>query len=118
MLQIKFEIGSSTIKRAFNYDWKGMGVRSKGAKRLFPPLFSNWDKEPKFCSNPEVRSSIPIKLIYFLRWQFICQYDTHSAQKPGSLSWCCAVMSLQFTHIRCFACLQRLEVGSLRSSPD
>jgi len=33
-------------------------------------------------------------------------YDTHSAQEPGSLSWSHAVMSLQFTHVRCFACLQ------------
>jgi len=31
----------------------------------------------------------------------------HSAQEPDSLSWCYAVMSLQFTHVRCFACLQR-----------
>jgi len=41
-----------------------------------------------------------------LHCQFICQYDTHSAQEPGSLPWCCAVMSLQFTHVCCFACLQ------------
>jgi len=33
MLQIKFEIGPSKIKRAFNYDWKGMGVRNKGVRK-------------------------------------------------------------------------------------
>ena len=62
MLQIKFEIGPSKTKRAFNYHWKGMGLRSRGLKVIRPP-FGNWDKEPKFCSKPEIRGSIPIKLI-------------------------------------------------------
>jgi len=48
-----------------------------------------------------------IKFIWFLHWQFICRYDTYRAQEPGSLSWGCAVMSLQFTHVRCYACLQK-----------
>jgi len=48
-----------------------------------------------------------------LHSKFIYQYDidTRSAQEPGSLSWCCAVMSLQFTHIRYFAiCRGKLEI--------
>ena len=32
--------------------------------------------------------------------------SSYSAQEPGSLSWCCAVKSSQFTHV-CFACLQK-----------
>jgi len=29
---------------------------------------------------------------------------SHTAQEPGSLFWCHAVMSLQFTHVRSLAC--------------
>ena len=34
-----------------------------------------------------------------MQWQVIFQYDTHTAQESGSLSWCHAVMSLQITHV-------------------
>jgi len=43
-----------------------------------------------------------------LHWQFICRYDTNTAQAPGSQLWCRAVMSLQFTHVPSFACRGRL----------
>ena len=36
----------------------------------------------------------------------------HTAQEPGSLFWCHAVMSLQFTHVRYFTCSGR---GTLQS---
>jgi len=62
--------------------------------------------------------------ILFLQWQFICRYDTHTAQKPGSLFWCHALMTLKFTHVRSFACRGRLRnlqadcstVGFLRNN--
>ena len=38
---------------------------------------------------------------------FIFRYDTHAAQEPGSLLWCHAILSLQFTHVRCIACRGR-----------
>jgi len=40
--------------------------------------------------------------------QFVCRYDTHTAQEPGSLFWCQVVMSLQFTHVWSFSCICRL----------
>jgi len=39
----------------------------------------------------------------FLQWQYICRCDTHTAQEPGLLFWCHAVVSLHFTHVRSFA---------------
>jgi len=39
-----------------------------------------------------------------LHWDFICRYDTRTAQEPGSLYRCHAVMSLQFTRVRSFSC--------------
>jgi len=39
----------------------------------------------------------------------ICRYVTHTAQKPGSLFWCHAVMSLRLAHVRSFACTGWLE---------
>ena len=47
-------------------------------------------------------------LIYFLPWQFISRYDTHTAQNPGSLFWWHAVVSLQFTNVCSFSCMGRL----------
>jgi len=44
-----------------------------------------------------------------MQWQFICRYDTDTAQEPGSLFWCHAMMSLQFAHVRSFACRGRLQ---------
>jgi len=38
---------------------------------------------------------------------FICRYDAHTAQEPGSQLRCRAVMSLQFTHVPSFACRGR-----------
>jgi len=35
-------------------------------------------------------------------------YHINTAKEPGSLIWCYAVMSLQFTHISSFACRCRL----------
>ena len=46
-------------------------------------------------------------LTLILQW-VICRHGIHTAQEPGSLFWCHAVMSLQFTHIRSFACRNRL----------
>jgi len=42
-----------------------------------------------------------------LHWQFICLHDTkiHSAQEPGSLYWCRAVM----TCVRSLSCRGRLQ---------
>jgi len=39
---------------------------------------------------------------------FIFRYDTNTAQEPGSLLWCHAILSLQFTHARYIACRGRL----------
>jgi len=39
---------------------------------------------------------------------YVPVYDTHTAQEPGSLFWCDAVMGLQFTHVCSFACRGRL----------
>jgi len=36
--------------------------------------------------------------------QFISRYDTHTALEPSSLFLFHAVLSLQFTHVRSFAC--------------
>ena len=36
------------------------------------------------------------------------ELDTHTAQEPGSLLWCHAILSLQFTHVRYIACRGRL----------
>jgi len=51
MLQIKFEIGPSKMKRASKYDWKGMGVRNKGSKRSFAPLLEIGTKNQNFVAN-------------------------------------------------------------------
>jgi len=48
-----------------------------------------------------------------LQEHFICRYDTHKAQEPGSLFWCHAVLILQFTHVRSFACRHRRSQGGL-----
>jgi len=37
-----------------------------------------------------------------------CRYDTHTAQEPGSLFGCHAVVSIRFTHFRSFVCRGRL----------
>jgi len=63
MLQIKFEIGPSKIKRAFNYDWKGMGVRNKGAKRSFAPLLEIGTKNQNFVAN--LKSGAQFRLKWF-----------------------------------------------------
>ena len=39
---------------------------------------------------------------------FIFRYDTHTAQEPGSLVWCHAILSLQFSHVSYIACRGRL----------
>jgi len=39
---ISLKLGLQKKARAFNYDWKGMGVR-KGRKQSFIPRFGNWD---------------------------------------------------------------------------
>jgi len=81
--------------RTFNYDWKGIGVR-KGANDQTPSLLEIGTKNQKLLAN--LKWEAYITLISFLHWQFICRYDNHSAQEPGSLTWCCAVMRLQFTN--------------------
>jgi len=43
-----------------------------------------------------------------MQCQFICRYDTHTAQEPDSLFWCHPAMSFQSTHVRSFACRGRL----------
>jgi len=45
---------------------------------------------------------MPIEWLYSCS-EFICRDDTQTVQAPGSLFWCHAVMSLQFTHVRSFA---------------
>jgi len=62
-------------------------------------------KNQNFLENSKPRAQF--RLIYFLQWQFISQYDTHTAQGPGSLYWCHAVMRLQITRARSFACRGR-----------
>jgi len=42
-----------------------------------------------------------------LQSQFIWRYDTDTAQEPGSLFGCHAMMSLQFTQVHSFACKGR-----------
>jgi len=63
MLQIKFEIGPSKIKRAFNYGWKDMGVRNKGAKRSFAPLLEIGTKNQNFVEN--LKSGAQFRLNWF-----------------------------------------------------
>jgi len=46
--------------------------------------------------------------IKLLQRQFICWYDTDTAQEPGSQFWCHAMMRLQFAHVRSFAFRGRL----------
>ena len=61
----------------------------------------NWDYEANFSRKPDVNSLIHINCLYSCN---ICQHDTRGAQVSGSLFWCHAVMSLQSTHVRSFAC--------------
>ena len=76
-----------------------LGGVARGAK---PP----W----KFFSPLEKCVGHSLKLLYIvlMQWQFIFRYDSYIAQEPGSLFWCHAVMSLQFTHVPSFACWGRL----------
>jgi len=70
-------------KRAFSTPWK-LGLRTKiFCKSWSQQLNSDW---------------------FVLQWQFISRYDTHTAQEPGSLFWCHAVVSSQFTHVRSSTC--------------
>jgi len=87
-LWVRFYIAE--LKHTVLNSWcvKNMGVR-KGAKRAFTPLEIETNNQ-NFLENLTSAS--------------ICRYDTHTAQEPGSLFWCHAVMNLQFTHVRSFAC--------------
>jgi len=45
----------------------------------------------------------------------VFQCSTHTAQEPGSLFLCHAVMSLQFTHVCSFACRGRADCSTVSS---
>jgi len=71
------------------------------------PLSGNWDSELELSGKFDAGSSIPIKIGLFLAKQLFAS-TTHTAQEPGSLFWCHAVLSLQFTHVCSFACKDKL----------
>jgi len=72
-----------------------MGVRRGGAKGAFGTL-RNWDWERQFSRKDEICSSISISR---------CNSSSSSGSgKPDSLFWCYALMSLQFTPVRSYAC--------------
>jgi len=76
--KISLKLGPKKHGHLITIDWAW--APAWGEKRSFAPPFANWNYEPKFSSKSEVRSLIPIKLIWFLHCQFICRYETHSAQ--------------------------------------
>jgi len=84
-----------------------MHGRPQGGKMGLCPPLETGTKKQKFVENL-VSSLIPIDSLNSWKWRIICQYDTRSALEPGSLFWCHAVMSLQFTHVHFFACRGRL----------
>jgi len=65
-----------------------MEIGTKKQKRL---------KDLKSTSRFRLIGLIIVVTLYF-------QYGIHTAQKPASLFWCYAVMSLQFTHVYSFLC--------------
>jgi len=58
-------------------------------------------------AHPET-NSLRFLLVFCINFQLLERH--HWLAPPEQYSWlryCCAVMSSQFTHVRCFACLQR-----------
>jgi len=54
--------------------------RPQGGQNEHPPLEIRTKKQ-KFLVN--VKPAVQLRLVcYFLRWQFVCQYNTHNAQEP------------------------------------
>jgi len=80
-----------------------MGVSRVGNTGILAPLelgtknqyFLNFVEDLKKLNSDES--------IQFLHWQYSYWYETHIAQQRGSLSWCHAVMSVQFTRVRNFS---------------
>ena len=48
-----------------------------------------------------------------LRLYFFCRYDINTAQEPGSLFSCQAMVTLQFAHVRFYACGVQKQVEKL-----
>jgi len=71
------------VKFSKTFNLVSMGVRREGQNGHLPPwklglrsknLWKTWNQQ--FNSD---------SLGYFLQWQFVCRYDTHTAQESGSL---------------------------------
>jgi len=84
---------------------QSMGVPRGGKTGISPPLeIETKNKNFQESWNQQLNSD---QLIKFLQWQFMYQNDTHIARKPGSLFWYYALMSLQITPVRSYACRGR-----------
>jgi len=57
-----------------------MGVRKREQNGICPLEIGI--KNQIFPEKPEVGIFIPIN--WFLQWQFVCRYETHTAQESGS----------------------------------
>ena len=82
-----------------------MGVR-KERKWAFPPI-EIWSKNQKRLEN--LKTAVQFRLISWILAIAVYLSVWHTAQEVGSLFWCLEVMSLQFTHVRYFACRYRLQ---------
>ena len=82
-----------------------MGVR-KEEKRAFAPL-EIWSKNQKRLEN--LKTAVKFRLISLILAIAVYLPAWHTAQEIGSLFWCHEVVSLQFTHVRYFACRCRLQ---------
>ena len=80
------------------------GCPQGGQSGNLPPP-GKWDyRNQKFLENLKSAAYS----LNFCNGSFIFRYDTHTGQEPGSLLWCHALLSLQFTHVRYIACGGRL----------
>jgi len=83
-----------------------MSVRREGETGIFP---LEMGLRIEFFIKPDVSSSIPINVFISYHESIFTAITLNTAQDPGSLFWCQAMMSLQFTHVRSFVCGGRLQ---------
>jgi len=76
------------------------GRSQGGPNGHFPLEIGNSNQQ--FLENLKLAADFRLIYLINLQLQFICRYDTDTAQEPGSLFWCHAMMRLQFTHVRSF----------------
>jgi len=79
--------------------WASAGVKTG----ISPP--GNWDSEPNIFSKSQVSSLIPINWLHFCNNSYFPVWHSHCPRTRFTVLMSCR---LQFTHVRSFACKERL----------